>query len=174
MRAFQRELLLLKVNRLWNFGSVPKNKRRQKKKNCHNDLICIINPQFFPKKGFPNGGAGGGGAVFWEKLSMLPYFFWIDPLSIWNIFLQLNHMAIPSAIMLHMLDYGFLLIFSSQSVVFCSSAHHLLIIRSLSAHHPLIIRSSSAHHLLIICSSYAHHLLIICSSSDHHPLIICS
>ena len=48
---------------------------------------------------------GGGVDVFREKL-YAAVFFWIDPLSIWNIFPQPNHMAIPSSSMLHMLDYA--------------------------------------------------------------------
>ena len=66
----------------------------------------MVNPQFFPNKGFPNGGRGGGGDRFLGKIKYATVFFWIDPLSIWNIFPQPNHMAIPSASMLHMLDFA--------------------------------------------------------------------
>ncbi len=74
-------------------------------KNVPFDLICIINPQFFPEKGIPKRGGGeGGGTVFWEKSSMLPYFFGLTP-YLYGMYSP-NHMVIPSANMLHMLDYA--------------------------------------------------------------------
>ena len=48
---------------------------------------------------------GGGGRLL-GKIKYATVFFWIDPLSIWNIFPQPNHMVIPSFSMLHMLDYA--------------------------------------------------------------------
>ena len=84
--AFERELLLLKVKRLWNFGSVSKNKRRHKKRHGHNNefwcLKRIAGPTNHVRRPFYS--------FQTSKLDIVAVSFFFDASFRWNFFFDFH------------------------------------------------------------------------------------